>query len=217
MKKILLLVSVFVWLILPFYAQAKDFEITLKGVYTIYQDRDLREDGKGIKGEVRWKYLYLWGTWEQTEMRLTGQVAGNLNLYGVGVGTKIKVLKPLSVFIETGYYIPSSDLQKNTMKYAEGVGYYWVRTLKEIGLDNEFFRGFNRYRYEIKPNIGGSIGLEFEQVIYKNLSLNLFGAYRLLNLKEDWDAFNSIGQNIQTKEKRSFSGGQFGIGLSYRW
>lgn len=198
-------------------ANAGEINFRIKGIYSIYQDKDLREDGKGIKTEGQWEWFYLWGSWEKTEMRLTGQVAGDINLYGIGIGSKIKILKPLSIFLEVGYYIPDSDLEKNTQRFGEGVGYYWIRTLKEIDLNNEFFRGFNHYKYELKSNFGGSVGLEFEQIIYKGLSLNLFGAYRFLNLKEDWDAFNPAGLCIQTKEKRSFSGGQFGIGLNYKF
>jgi hypothetical protein len=196
----------------------KDFDFTVRGVYTIYQDRDLREDGTGVKGELRYKWFYLWGSWERTELRLTGQRAGGIDLFGVGLGGKVTLLKPISLFVEAGYYIPNADLQKKTQVYAEGVYYKWYRTLNEIGLQG-YASQFTQYKYELKSNFGGSVGLEVNQQIYKGLSVNLFGAYRFLNLKENWDAYHSTipGCYIQTKEKRSFSGGQFGAGLSYKF
>lgn len=222
MKQILIYLAVLIAVVsltmfLP-DAKAKDFDFTIKGVYSIYQDRDLLEDGKGVKGELQWKYIYLWGSWEQTELRLTGQRAGGIDLFGVGLGGKVTLLKPISLFVEAGYYIPNADLQKKTQIYSEGVYYKWYRTLNEIGLES-YASQFTRYKYELKPNFGGSIGLELDQEIYKGLSVNLFGAYRFLNLKEDWDAYHSTipGCYIQTKEKRSFSGGQFGAGFSYRF
>lgn len=212
---LLFAVLVLLTMLLP-NAQAKDFDLSVKGVYSVYQDRDLVKDGKGVKGELRWKYVYLWGSWESTELRLTGQRAGGIDLFGVGIGGKVRLFKPLSVFVEGGYYIPNADLQKDTQAGAEGVYYKWYRTLNEIGVP-QYASQFTQYKYELKSNFGGSMGLELNQEIYKGVSVNLFGAYRFLNLKEDWDAYHPTIPNyyIQTKEKRSFSGGQFGIGLNY--
>lgn len=206
-------------------AKKKDFDLSIKGVYTVYQDRDLQKDGTGIKGELRWKYVYLWGGWERTEMRLTGQRAGELSLYGFGLGSKIELVKGLSIFGEVGYYIPNSDLANDPMKYSEGIYYKWVKLAADTGCPDPTATAqkYNSYTYELNSGIGGSLGLEFRQEIYKELFLGLFGMYRFLNLREDWDARDLRPTNqypnawLQTKEKRSFSGGVFGIGLDYRF
>jgi opacity protein-like surface antigen len=222
MKKlaVLFLLITTVLLGITSFGIAKDnFSVNLRGIYSIYRDKDLYEDGKGIKGELSYKWAYFWGSWEKSEMRLTGQRAGSLDLIGVGLGGKAEITEFLNAFLEIGYYIPDSDLQKNTMKYAEGVGYKWKKTLSEIGLNNPTFNEFNLYKYELKPGIGGAVGLGLKQNIYKGLMLNITASYRFLNLKEDWDAYHSTIPNccIQTKEKQDFSGGVLGIGLSYRF
>lgn len=219
--KTLLVIPVAIFLILIGIvtgALAKDFDFTIKGTYFIYQDKDLTTDGKGIKAELQYKYLYLWGSREQTELRLTGQRAGDISLYGVGLGGKVELVKRLSAFVEVGYYIPYSALQKSTQTYAEGVYYKWYRCVSELG-QAQYAGVFTKYTYELKSNFGGSAGLVFNQELYKGLSLNISGAYRFLNLPENWDAASPKDPNyyIQTKEKRSFSGGQFGIGLNYKF
>ena len=225
MKQILIYLSVLiVFVSLTMFlpdARAKDFDFTIKGVYSVYQDRDLLEDGKGMKGELGWKFIYLWGSWERTELRLTGQRAGNVDLFGIGLGGKVALFKPLSIFLEAGYYIPDSELARNANRYWEGVYYKWYKTLDEVGCTPDLARTYTDYRYELKSGFGGSVGLDFNQEIYRGLHLNMFGGYRFLNLREDWDAYHptnrSPGNYIQTKEKRSFSGGQFGAGLSYKF
>jgi len=222
MKRILIYLSIALLLLAGnSYAEEKEknFDFSIKGAYSIYQDKDLAKDGKGIKGELRYKYAYLWGSWEQTELRLTGQRAGDIALYGVGLGGKVMVLKPFSIFLEVGYYIPSSELEDNAMTYREGVYYKWLKTLTDCGLPH-YASQFTRYTYKLKPGFGGSIGLELNQQIYKMLYINLFGAYRFLNLNEDWDAYDpdkQIHNRIQTKEKRDFSGGIFGVGVTYKF
>ena len=198
----------------------KGFDLSIKGTYSIYQDRDILEDGKGLKWEIRYDWAYIWGSWEATELRLTGQRSGSIDLYGFGPGIKIKLVDGLFIFGEIGYYIPRSELQKDTMTYFEGAYYHWMKICNDIGRP-DLIPIYNQYKYEIKPSIGGTVGVEFKQKVWENWELNISLAYRFLNLKEDWDAYplhpTGPADYIQTKEKRSFSGGMIGVGATYRF
>src|SRR4030043_2190435 len=107
--------------------ESSKIDLSIKGTYSIYQDRDILEDGKGLKWEIRYDWVYIWGSWEATELRLTGQRAGSIDLYGFGPGIKIKLVDGLFIFGEIGYYIPRSELQKDTMTYFEGAYSHWMK------------------------------------------------------------------------------------------
>jgi hypothetical protein len=222
MKKMLVLVILFLFFSTVSYAQEKkkDFELTVDGIYVLYNDKDLRDNGTGVKATARYKWFYLWGSWESTELRLSGQQSGGIDVFGFGIGTKLEIVKGLKIFLDGGYYIPNAELEKNASDPAhnEGIKYKWYKDLEEKGL-LYLYPKFPNYSYELKGNFGATIGAEFVHEIYKGVNLNLFGGYRFLNLREDWDAYpnENLGFCIQTKEKRDFSGGMFGAGLTYRF
>jgi hypothetical protein len=181
--------------------EKKDFDFTIKGTYSLYQNNEIK-GGVGAKAEFTWKWLYMWGSFESAnltigertsieEYRSHEPISGSVILYGIGEGVKFKIIGGLNVFGEIGYYIPTTNMGRSVN-------------------NGEF--------YNLNPNWGATVGLNFNQKLYKDLYVNAFGGYRYLALQEDWDKmYKGTDMCYQTEEKRNFSTVIFGIGLRYNF
>jgi hypothetical protein len=201
-------------LLLASSSYGKDFRVELKGKIIVFKDSDLKT-GKGIEGRIYWKNFYLWGSYDNTYLRLYGQRGGNIDLFGSGVGIKIEPLKNLSLWGGIGYFSPKAELSKITNIFDGGEGVYYV--MKEWEQEWGTSRPYDDpLSYSIKGNFGGGIGIDFGKEILKGLFLGFNGGYQFLRLQEYY-THGLKGDQIEGKKDRDFSGCQLGLSLKYQF
>lgn len=211
MRKLLLILLI---CLIPCLGFAEDWRFDFRIRENIYQDKDL-EQGKGIEGRLAYKNLYLFGSYDEAYLRLYGQRAGDISVYGAGIGAKSDINKNLTVWGQTGYYEPKAELSGNENgKLQEGI-YFKLRECRNGWGYGDYP---NVFKYDVSGNIGGAVGADFKQNIFENLQLTINVGYRFLNLKETYKQRTWTGLDwIESKENRSFSGAMVGIGLTFGW
>jgi hypothetical protein len=212
-----------------------NIDFSVEAQLSIYQNKDLRSDGEGLKGKLGYKidpYFepYAWVSYDTiSDTRMYGQVAGSDSLLGIGLGLQANPFKdvPIGAYVEAGYFSPSSDMASNSNKYAEGFSYYWTQLLNEIGLPN--FRPAGGYGYSISGAFGFGLGVNFKPTIARNLlldgdklSASVSAGYQWINFPSTYNGYGPSITGIpyayvQTKEKENFSGAKIGVGISYQF
>jgi hypothetical protein len=212
MKITIIVILILVGLLIP--GQGQTLDLTVRGRWNFFSDNSL-EQGKGIEGKVGHKWVFLWGSYDTTQMRLYGQRAGDIGLYGVGGGVRIKLVDGLFINGELGYFSPSSTMADDPGKFNETLGFVIGGYIDDIDYSPSSKSWYSTYDYQLKGNIGGSVGLDFVHKIYKKLFFNFNGDYRFLKLPETFKGIGSEESWIEFKGHRNFSGGIIGIGLKY--
>jgi hypothetical protein len=192
-------------------------DLTVKGHWNYFMDDSL-EQGKGFEARVGHKWAFLWGSYDTTQMRLYGQRAGDIELLGVGGGVRLKLYDGLFLNGQIGYFHPSSTMAKDPMNFAETLGFVIGGYIDSIGYPPSSKTYYVLYDYDLRGNIGGTVGLDFSYPIYKGkLLFNLNTDYRFLKLPETFKGIHSEASWIEFKGDRNFSGAVIGVGLIYKF
>jgi hypothetical protein len=200
-------------------AQAeRNFSFEVSSRWNVFADKDLK-GGYGLEGRLNYQIndvkFFLFGSYDNSYLRIAGQEAGNLNIMGLGGGLSIDIFKHLTLGTEIGYFTPLSDLEKNQNHGGDVYELRWREWGKVYTFDTSRFT--DSYDYKISGAFGGAVWVDLHTEIYKGLSLGVNFAYRFLDFEEYWKASSpSIGY-IEFKEKRNMSGAVFGAVLEYRF
>lgn len=205
-----------------------DLDLSAMVKCNFYTDPSL-EQGKGIEVKLGSKLnkkspvgIFLFGSYDQTMMRLYGQRAGDISLLGIGAGLKIELVKGLALAGKIGYFHPTSTMAKNAQDFGEVFHYRVMEYENLLPLTPEQKKysldWYTKYEYELKGNIGGGVELTFNKEIYKGLSFNIFAGYNFLKLPERfWMKSKDPRSYIEFFGDRNFSSGTIGVGLTYRF
>ena len=101
-RKIVLLAMVI--LVLLFANSVYALDIDIVGKYNIYKDTGL-ETAPIIEMRIG-NPFYIWGSYEDTMVRLVGQEVADTKIYGGGIGIKKKI-DSISLYIQGGWYQPN--------------------------------------------------------------------------------------------------------------
>jgi len=177
---------------------------------------------------------YLWGSWDQMETRLVGLLGPQYDIAGAGVGLRYRFAKYVSVFADVGYFHPmvqniqdvriTDDDGRNMpdpLRESEGVTHY---------LNNRFngaipwaMQGgiFDDVDVDASGSFGGEVGFRMDYPLADWVSLNITGAYRLMQVnetiygyKDEWTAKEWWWEH---KATRDFSGPRIGAGITITW
>ena len=208
-------------------ARAFDFTTDITGDirfhYNFPSDKTLGP-GIGIEGRAGYNLnktfnSFFFLSYDFADQRLWGQNSGSLNLLGFGIGGRAKLNQYINLWIEGGYFVPYSDMQKSPQTYSEPLSYYWWE--KKVETNTLWFNGKNIYSYSICPNWGGIVGFDLSYPVYKKFKINANAGYRFLKLRENFDygpgVFDGSQNKFQTREWQNMNSPQLGIGGSYQW
>jgi len=200
---------------------AHAFDLEARGRMNVYQDQALEERG-GVEVRAGLKNVFVFGSYDQTVMRLYGQQAGDIDLWGFGFGLRYDLLEYLSVWGQLGYYLPGSTMADHPDQYHETLRYVFRGFKREWGPPAEYFPAQN-YRYALSEAIGGALGLDFRYPLTEALTINLSAGYRFLKVEEDFYMGGDPGNGryysnlLEHSGSRNFSAGMVGLGFTYRW
>ena len=207
---VLLAVFLFFWL--P-QAVGSDLNLDVTARINVFQNESL-ETGVGIEARLAYDPFYLWGSYDETQLRLYGQRAGEISLYGVGLGMKYELTSGLWVWGQGGYYGPASTMEDSPENFTETLGHVFRNHEDTWGAPHLS----DRYGYKIGGNLGGAVGLSFDHEVYKGLRVNLNAGYRFLKLRETfYQSYAGYHNFFEFKGDRDFSGGMIGVGIVYRF
>jgi hypothetical protein len=202
-------------------ANAFSTEVTVQ--HDTYNDHNLRAS-ETVMARVYTsdeKY-FIYGSYGGTRYFWGAQPMTQVDLYSVGVGTKRKLFKGLSIYAQVGYFWPklkNSGYEEGQETY-EAIGYYLHDKLAGLPDDAEGF-GYRWRSIEVQSDIGGQVGLMFEKEIIKNLSISLDTSYRILGLEHDITAQKIKGYEggsmWRMSEHVKYDGGSIGLSLKYEW
>jgi len=156
--------------------------------------------------------LYAFVSYESPDLQILGQNMGGLTLPGFGIGYRTHVVKKLSVFLEFGmYYTPS--IQPATNIEAEVVNQLLVNDFGQPGWNPDY------YSYKLQSDFGGKVGLSLDL----SDRLSVFGAYRYLKVRENFDMceigpceYGESGKHWQERNVLDLSSAQIGISFKFR-
>jgi len=238
MKK---LIFVIIGLLLtnPVYGESA-FKFSISGRENIFQNEEL-ENGEGIEGRVYYKSFYVFGSYDTSAMRLGGQRAGDIEIFGLGLGIETPVVKrsrtSLSISGQVGYFHPESSLPDEIAPsagypdgYNEALRHECRRRYLDLDMEHDYWNrdvypthsGVTGFGYDISGNIGGAISVHFAHEIIKHLTIGIDVGYRYLQFPETFYASGYIHGEywhnyLEWKENRDFSGATVGVQLSYRF
>lgn len=213
MKKIIPFVFLIFIMTVPCWAIDLDLSASYRMVF--FSDESLQQ-GQGIEIRASHKSVYLWGSYDSTEMRLYGQRAGKVNIIGAGLGLKIPLTDQIKLWFQGGYYFPESKMEGEG-KFEEAQWLQWRQWGHNFSYNTD---GYRIYEYDIKPNLGGAAGLEANFLVYKNISLSVDAGYHFLRFKEQFWARNPACPDIsyiETRQEKDFSGFTLGLNLTWRF
>ncbi len=197
--------------------QAGDFSLDAKARIFIPLDDGIQQ-GEQIQINARYKNWYLWGSHTSTERRISGQRAGDIDLWAAGLGGQIDILKNLDLWAQVGYYHPQ---HKGFDGYgsggAEPLWLYWKKWGEEHDYD---VSPYQHFKHKISGNLGGALGVNLKHHFTNHLFIGLDAGYQFLKLKEQFWAGENGGfdmQYIETREHKNFSGGLLGFTIQYQF
>ena len=183
------------------------------------------ESGWGIKGKLKFTpqddpqcpSLYLYGSYSTLYQRRFGQRAGDVQIYGGGLGLEAPITRWLSVYGDIGYFHPISDMEKNTEEHEEVPYWYWRRFATSAGVP---VPPFGSYRYKLRGNVGGDVGLNLHYT-YKRFATGLDIGYSFRRFEEHWygDFYDQRWGRCywETKSREDFGGPLFGISIQFQF
>jgi len=202
---------------------ASDVSLTARGGVYLPTDAEM-QTGKNIQVDLKWKVVYLYGSYTDMTRRIAGQQSGQYRLYSVGAGLNVPISKYVNVWGQCGYYSPSADMQdagKLTVpdgSMGEAQFLYW----REWGNDYNYdVSAYSVYSYKVRGNIGGAVGTDIHYPITKHLEVGVSASYTFLKLPETYYAYlpqySGNGGMIETIKDKNLSGFGIGLNLTYRF
>ena len=175
MKKIVLFTIAFVWffLLLVTVNLGNAVELEVKSGRVIYDAENL---DVSFLYEVRAKHknLFLFGQQESTMNRFGGQECADITVSGFGVGVEKIIDSNFKAFLKVGYYTPETELRP---PHIEAIYYgFWEALGTHMHWD--------RYEYQLEPNVGAEVGVEYIYPVTNGLSVGISGSYRFLKLEQ---------------------------------
>lgn len=154
--------------------------------------------------------LYFSVSYEAPDLKIVGQHVPTKSV-GASVGYSQRVSDKFRVFLEAGYYWPSTsplDVVEN-----EIVEQVLINDHGEVPFHPTYFE------YELEPGYGGRVGFE----IQATKRLSMFGAYRFLQFNENFRMCNfeeacnwpvpEGGSYWQNRDTRDYSSIQIGFSI----
>ena len=162
--------------------------------------------------------IYIFGSLINSERRLGGQRAGEIDIYGIGLGIKFPISKYVKFWGQVGYYIPDSQMS-GTMQFEESQWLNWRDWGQRFAYNGVI--PLRIYSYDIQSNFGGAIGLEGQRPLTKHLSIGMDVGYNFLQFIETFKAIHpNVAQNgswIETRQDKNFGGATLGLKISYKF
>ena len=192
------------------------FFVDLKVSQTFYNSENL-ESEKGLKLKAGYDFGYLWGAYERALNRYSGQEAGDIGMWGIGGGLQYFITENLRLFAEVGWYDPNSSME-GVVTSGPNHEALWLELNRRVALPDGKGRSFDYYEYDLRGNIGGSLGVDFCYEIINRLTLGLSVSYRFLKLPESiYGRYYIAPEWWEVFGDKDFSGVQLFAGLTYRW
>jgi hypothetical protein len=191
-------------------------DVEVRTNYNVFSDERL-DSGKGFEVRIKRNGFFIFGSHDSTFNRFAGQEAGDVEIYGAGVGVERHIFDGMNVWLSGGWYYPEStmdgriDWKANTAN-AEAM----MRELDRVVGEH---RMWDYYEYKLEGDVGFSGGLDFVHSLTDSLLLKVSAAYRWLTFDEAlygrddpitdgwWEVFR----------ERDFSGALFSLGLEYQF
>ena len=159
------------------------FEIEPRISCQAYNDSGLSR-GKNYELRLKHKGVFLFGSYDNLHNRFFGQEAGSLDIFGCGAGIEKKISKGISLWISCGYYDPKNGMEGKTISEDMVHKANYEALVRELisRLGDEYT--WEAYTYEINPNFGGAVGIDFRKKLTRELLIGMFASYRYLRFNE---------------------------------
>lgn len=209
-------------ILLGVLALSQAAEVSLDVTQTYYQNDEkfCVLDSYGLKLKVKHEMLYGFASYDTGGIRLTGIGALNhFNIYGVGLGLEVPVVKHVSVFGDFGYYTPKMEKESidgHAIDYGQWEGYYaYINGVHSIWGGPH---SWDFYEHSLKANFGGTVGVKVAYPITNSINLGLVYSYQMLKLEETI-AGKMVGWQDggwwEYKTERDFSNHKIGFNFTY--
>ena len=208
MRKIILcIVLIFIWCI-PAHA----FNVVVSVKQNIYSNERF-EDAQEFALQLKAGNFFLFGSYEETYLRLVGQNVGDWRMVGVGIGYNYKLAPSLSLQLSPGVYFTNVLLAFDDHTwgiYNEGIHRH---------LSNLYGERLWNY-YDVDPSttaVGFSIGLKWNKEI-RNFLIGASFGYRYLRIPVNimgWDTDPNTGWH--DLEIEDLSCASIGLTFGYRF
>lgn len=210
----LLVILFFAVLIASIIIIAKaDADIELTTTLNTYNDQYLSASNGFKLNWIAQSGFYLSGEYSgYSELRYGGQDTAEVFFYSLSAGLRahIDLSKAKGfVYVQAGYYQPYFNYMSS---YQEAFGYRHHELLH-----GTHYRHWQKYNYELHPGIGGEFGLGITKPISESITLSMFGAKRILKLREvirGWGPAPKEDGYWKTRNDKDFGGLIIGLNIT---
>lgn len=198
-------------------ARGDDLILEAGANYSIYSDE--AKPALSYTGRVGWKQVYLWGGYEDIQVKMLGQPLGDTTVLAGGLGARHSFTDKFTVYGEVGY--GTTDLSVNDhiegeVVYTKIVGNHRVHGRK-VPVSGPFYPPYGyESSYEVEGGPVWRIGVTYELLPHVKLNLS----YKALKGKEEyaiWDEERRNAGRGYWREDSTHDFSAFEGGIVFSW